>query len=162
MNYWITVHYPPWEGDKPSPLLPDPEYYYRIYLPDGRQSAGEELQPSDYVFIYESKTGKALKSGIRYRKGKYGVVALVKALSSIIENPESKPEEYLYSPPINWKWQVSTQIKELGFCSHDNVCKILEYSTDYTFLGFGDHHSGLKKLTAEQFIRLLHCFRACV
>jgi len=162
MNYWINSHWPPFAKDKPEPPspLPDPEYHYRVYLPDGRQDAGRELRKDDCIFIYETKWGRTLKSGEKYAIGRQGIVALVRALTSIQENPELKPDEYLNGSRIWWKWQARTQVKELGFCSHDDVCKILGYSTDYTFHGFGDRRSGLKKLTEGQFNSLLDCFRA--
>ncbi|MBN1862669.1 MAG: hypothetical protein JW790_03395 [Dehalococcoidales bacterium] len=162
MNYWMTTHWPPFLKDKPNPPspLPDPGYFYRVYLPDGREQAGQEMREGDYVFIYESKTGRTLKNGEEYAVGRQGVVALVRVFTSIQEIPSEEPDEYQDGSIICWKWQAITQVKELGFCSRDNVCRILDYSADYAFHGFGDQHSGLKRLTREEFEPLLYCFRA--
>ncbi len=158
MNYWITSHWPPFADDKPTLSSPDPEYHYRVYLPDGRQSAGRELRKGDLLFIYESKTGRPLKSERRYASGRMGVIALVSALTSILEKPNEEPEEYMDGSSICWKWQAETKVKKLGFCSHDNVCRILRFKKGYTFHGFGDQHSGLKKLSEKQFESLSDFF----
>ena len=160
MSYWITTHWPPFEKDKPKPSSPDPEYHYRVSLPNGRQNAGQELSEGDLVFIYESKTGRPLKSGGKYAPGRKGVIALVSPLTSILEKPDGESEEYQDGSSICWKWQARTQVKKLGFCSHDNVCSILGYKRGYTFHGFGDQHSGLKRIDEETFKALLKCFRA--
>ena len=159
MNYWINSHWPPFLQHKPTPISPDPEYHYRVYLPDGRQEAGQALAKDDLVFIYETKTGRPLKNGRKYAPGRQGIVALVRTLTPILETNE-EPEEYADGSVICWKWQARTRVKELGFCSHDNVCRILGYSTNYTFRGFGDQNSGLKKITEKQFKLLLDCLRA--
>jgi len=159
MSYWITSHWPPFAEDKPRPSSPDPEYHYQVYLPDGRQSAGREFREGDLVFIYESKTGSPLKSGRKYALGRKGVISLVRALESINEKPDAEPDEYADGSRILWKWQARTKKKESGFCSHDDVCKVLKYKKSYTFHGFGDQHSGLKKLSEKQFEALADCFR---
>ncbi len=161
MNYWITTHWPPFLQDKPTPSSPDPQYHYRVYLPDGRQHAGQELQPGDYVFIYESKWGRSRKDGEKYAEpGRQGVIALVRATSPIQEKGDVEPEEYADGSIICWKWQTETQEHEIGFCSRVNVCRALGYREGYTFRGFGDKRSGLKKLSKKQYEALLACFRA--
>ena len=161
MNYWINIHWPTLARDKlklPSPL-PDNGYHYQVYLPDGRQDAGQELRASDYVFIYETKGGRPRKDGKKYALGKQGIIALVRALEPILDT-HAEPEEYADGGSIRWNWQARTQVVELHFCSHDDVCKILGYSTAWTLRGFGDQKSGLKKLTQKQFESLFGCFRA--
>jgi len=162
VNYWLNIHWPPLQEDKPEPPspLPDPEYHYRVYLPDGRQNAGEDLKQGDYVFIYETKTGRARKGAGKYAPGRQGIIALVRVLTPIMEKPDEQPEEYLDGSVLWWKWQARSQVRQLGFCSRRDVCSILGYSKDYNFRGYGEARSGLRKLTKEQFDSLLEYFRA--
>jgi len=160
MNYWITTHWPPFLQDKPTLSSPDPQYHYRVYLPDGREEAGQEMMKGDYVFIYESKTGRPLRNGRNYAYGRQSVIALVRTTSPIQEKSDEEPEEYADGSIICWKWQAETQEQEIGFCSRVNVCRALGYREGYTFRGFGDKHSGLKKLSKKQYEALLACFRA--
>lgn len=160
MNYWLNIHWPPLQQHKPDPPspLPDPEYHYRVYLPNGRQDAGQELRKGDHIFIYETKTGRARKDGKKYSGGRQGIIALVWALTPILP-ADVDPDEYLDGSIILWKWQARTQVKELGFCSHDDVCRILGYNKEWTFRGFGDQHSGLRRLGKREFKSLLRAFR---
>ncbi len=159
MSYWINSHWPPFLQDKPTPTSRDPEYHYRVYLPDGRQAAGQALAKNDLVFIYETKSGRPLKNGRKYAPGRQGIVALVRTLTPIVETNE-EAEEYADGSVICWKWQARTQKEELGFCSHDNVCRILRYSLNWTLRGFGSQHSGLKRIDEETFKALLKCLRS--
>lgn len=160
MKYWLNIHWPPRQKHKPDPPspLPDPEYHYRVYLPDSREDAGKDLEAGDFIFIYETKAGRATKEGGRYALGRQGIVALVKALTAIMEKPDEKPEEYVDGSTLWWKWQARTQVRRLGFCSRLDVCKIFGYSADYYFRGFGDNRSGLKELTNDEFTALLETF----
>jgi len=158
MSYWINIHWPPFAKDKPTLSSSDPPYHYRVYIPDGRQHAGRELQPGDYVFIYETKWGRPRKDGEKYAEpGRQGIIALVYAHTPICPNPSEKHEEYLDGSTILWKWQAKTDKKKLklGFCPHNDVCKILGYSPKWTLRGFGDKRSGLKKLRDKKQIKAL-------
>jgi len=150
MNYWINIHWPPFAKDKPTPSSSDPPYHYRVYLPDGRQDAGQELKADDYIFIYETKYGKPRRDRSKYAPGRQGIIALVCARTPICEKTSEEREEYLDGSTIWWKWQAKTDKKKLGFCPHDDVCKILGYSPNWTLHGFGDQRSGLKKLTNKK------------
>lgn len=161
MNYWINVHWPSLEDDMPetpSPL-PDPDFHYLVYLPDGRQQAASGLRPDDLIFIYESKTGRARTDGRKYAEGAFGIIALVRALTPVRIDPNAAPEYYVGGTSILWNWQALTQVRELGFCHHDDVCRIMGYSTNWTLHGFGDLHSGIKKITPDQYRALLNIFR---
>ena len=153
MNFWITTHWPPLEGHE------NVEWRYHIFLPDGREQAGEELRPGDLIFIYESKTGRPLSNSTRkYIVGREGIVALVEAKSRVVEHNNVTPEEYADGSVICWKWQARTEVNRMGFCSRIQVCRALGYNRNYTLRGFGDHRSGLKKLTMEQFDSLNEWF----
>ncbi|MBI4185915.1 MAG: hypothetical protein HY530_00210 [Chloroflexi bacterium] len=161
MNYWINIHWPPLLRDKPTPSSPDPGYHYRVYLPDGREAAGDGLISGDFVFIYETKTGPIRVDGEKYSPGRQGIIALVRTQRSI-QDVGSDPEQYIDRPPIDWRWQAPTQFEEAGFCSREDVCRTLGYSRNWTLHGFGDLRSGLKKLTPGEYEALSRCFRTGV
>jgi hypothetical protein len=161
MNYWINSHWPPFLKHKPTPTSRDPEYHYRVYLPDGRQDAGQALARGDLVFIYETKWGRPRKDRQRYAEpGRQKIIALVSVRTPIRPKLDEKREEYTDGSAILWKWQARTQVKKPGFCSHNDVCRILGYKIGYTFHGFGDQHSGLKRIDEETYKALLKCLRS--
>ncbi len=159
MNYWINIHWPPSRRDKPTPSSPDPRYHYNVYLPDGRDAAGEELKSDDLIFIYETKYGRPRKDETQYAPGREGIIALVRAKTRIEEKENEPFEEYTDGTRLCWKWQADTAIKKRGFCSRVDMCRALKYKPNWTLHGFGDLHSGLKKITEEQYSSILSKFR---
>jgi hypothetical protein len=152
MNYWLTIHWPPRRGNENT------ERRHWVFLPDGREQAGREIQPGDLVFIYESKTGRQLR-GQEYdhNEGGQGIIALIRAISKT-EGPQGKPERYEDGSEIWWAWHVRTDLVRECFIPREDVCRVLGYSANYNFRGFGDYRSGLKRLTKGQFEALrLRC-----
>lgn len=145
MNYWLTTHWPLRRGEE------NVEWKYWVFLPDGREQAGREMQPGDFIFIYESKTGRQLRGQeYDYYDGKQGIIALVRAISQL-ERTGIKPDKYEDGSEIWWAWQVKTKLVTECFIPRVNVCRALGYSPNYNFRGYGDYRSGLKRLTKEQF-----------
>ena len=159
MNYWLNIHWPSLLRDKPTPSSRGPNWHYHVFLPDGREAAGDGLAVGDYVFIYETKTGRPRADREPYSQGRQGIIALVRAQGPIREG-RSDPEVYADGTSTDWKWQASTQTPEWGFCSRQDVCEALGYSLNWTLRGFGDLHSGLKKLTRNEYEALSRCFRS--
>lgn len=154
MNYWLTTHWPPLEGDESQKWL------YWVFLPDGREQAGEDLRPGDLVFVYESKTGRPLRNQARrYLPGDQGIVALVEAVSPIEEDSGSAREDYADGSTIKWSWRAKTKVQRTGFLSRQETCRAIGYKENYSMRGFGNLKSGLKKLTSEQFDSLDSVFR---
>ena len=159
MNYWLNIHYPPLLRDKPTPSSQAPNWYNHVFLPDGREAAGDDLDAEDYIFIYETKTGRPRADREPYCEGMQGIIALVRAQGPILER-RSDPEVYADGTSTDWKWQAPTQTLEWGCCSRQDVCEALSYSQNWTLHGFGDLHSGLKKLTPDEYEGLLRRFRS--
>lgn len=161
MNYWLTIHWPPLKvrTDLGSP---------GVWLPDGRQQAGKDMKPGDKVLIYESLRRKPelrrYINGHTYpvssKKGRQGIVAIVEVISDIEEVSGSKPAEYADGTSIWWRWNAKTRtLSEDGFVSMKDVNKILGYSLNYNFRGFGAYKSGLKKLKEQEYLSLVELFK---
>lgn len=146
MNYWLTTHWPL----RISEDKEDGKMYW-VYLPEGREQAGRNVEPGDLIWIYESKTGRQIRgTDYDYREGKQGIIAKVKA-KFFLEPRSGGLEQYQNGSEINWNWQIRTKIVKKCFIPREEVCEDLGYSLNYNFRGFGDLHSGLKRLTVDQF-----------
>ena len=81
--------------------------------------------------------------------------------SSLTAIPDSQPEEYADGSRIRWQWHAPVSIcSRSGFIDRTNLNQILGYKSDYNFHGFGDHHSGLKKISESKFNSLVKAFHA--
>ena len=73
-----------------------------------------------------------------------------------------EPEKYIEGTKISeiwWCWHADLElISRSGFVPRKDVCKALGYSESYNFRGFGDAHSGLKKINAKVFEELCSLF----
>ncbi|NMC98823.1 MAG: hypothetical protein GYA62_03775 [Bacteroidales bacterium] len=161
MNYWITTHWPPRVGKDSDSIGSG------VWLPDGREEAGNDLRPGDKVIIYQARSGRpevrVLPNGdeeiIRCLRGKEGIVAICQALSNVYKRSNIKPTKYIDGTEIWWCWSADLKIiSKSGFLSRENINKILGYKTSYNYRGFGDLHSGLKKITKKQFDNLVDLF----
>lgn len=117
------------------------------------------LDLGDFVFIYQTKTGKPRKDRKPYRLGREAVVFLVRATTGIKECSEEERELYKDGTTLWWKWQAKTSLKEYGFCPRQIVCQVLGYNPNYNFRGFGKQRSGLLPLDKTQFDLLYRRFR---
>ncbi len=150
MRYWLTTHWPPTED------YPDPT---GVYLPDGRQAAGQNLRREDTVFVYESRTGpiilERLPDGtqrqVRHLEGREGIIAVTEALDEIQQDRRIEPTEYVGRNPIRWCWFAPTRENMFnGFVPRREVNRILGYHLNNPMRGFGTLHSGLKEISIRQ------------
>lgn len=145
MDYWLTTHWPQRKGQEKV------AWRVWIFMADGREQAGSDIQPGDLVFVYESKRGRRLRDReYDYCDGKECIVTLARATSRL-ERSGSQPEQYADGTEIWWAWRAITVPVVECSIPREAVCRALGYSPNYYFRGFGDHHSGLKKLTEQQF-----------
>lgn len=161
-NYWITTHWPPRVGqDNPN------DNTSGVWLPDGREAAGRDLKKGDKVFIYQSRSGRpelhkkldGSQEIIRSIRGKEGIIAVCEAQDSIYAQPDSEPTTYTDGTTLWWRWYAPLKIlSKSGFVHRERVNPTLGYSPDYPLRGFGDHRSGLKKISEQQFNDLLKMF----
>jgi hypothetical protein len=161
-NYWITTHWPPRTDDKPDDIATG------VWLPDGREAAGSDVKPGDKVLIYQARSGRpeirkrpdGSEFTIHCFEGKEGIIAICEAESEIFEYEGSEPSKYIDGTEIWWRWYAPLKLlSRSGFVPRERMNALLEYKNDYNLRGFGDLHSGLKKITADQFKSLVEIFK---
>jgi len=140
MNYWLTTHWPPRKSEISSPGR------YWVYLQEGCEQAGKDMQKGDLIFVYETKTGTNIIGKDRRIVGEQGIVALVEAISKL-EGSGEKPRDYENGITRHWAWQTRTRLVKKCYISRQEICRALGYD-----LGFNlRFRSGLKKLSEKQF-----------
>lgn len=164
MNYWMTTHWPPEEGEPADQILP------AVYLPDdGREQAGSELAQGDRVLIYQAQSGRARLDPqpdgsirrVECQRGRGGIVAVVELDEALRPRPNAEREQYEDGSEIRWGYRARGRVLlSRGFVPIRKVNEVLSYKQNFNLRGFGDQHSGLKKLTAAQFDELLAAYEA--
>lgn len=157
MNYWLTTHWPRPKG------TPASEPYCDVWVKDGQWKVIEQLAPGDLVFIYESESGPlplrrnadGRTSAMQKSRGRAGVVALVRVMEHATQPPESREEQYDNGEQMWWRYLAPTEpANSGGFVPRLAFLPLLGYSANWNLHGFGDNHSGVKRLTAEEFMLL--------
>lgn len=162
MNYWMTTHWPPDDSEDLENFIPS-----GVWLPDGREQAGADIEIDDRVLIYQSKTGrpeikniKGKRMVFRPTQGKEGIIAIVKVVGDLEELEDSVPSKYIYGKDIWWRWRAATEpISMNGFVPRREVNKVLGYKPENPLRGFGDWKSGLKKLSESEYNELVDVFK---
>jgi hypothetical protein len=154
MRYWITTHWPPRIDE------PEDDTTSGVYLPEGRHQAGQNLSVGDYVFIYQSISGRTeirqLPDGSTKRVpcqwGKGGLILYGEVTEDLSAIPNSQPEVYSDGSTIWWRWYAPLSIlSRTGFLERKKVAITLGYSPNYNFHGFGTLHSGLLEISESVF-----------
>jgi hypothetical protein len=153
MNYWITTHWPRW--------VDDPMPQQGVWVQDGKEHVISALREGDFVFIYEHKTGPTELDddgkSRRRQPGRGGIVTHGRVDGPYEEYSERS--EYANGKCLWWRWGAPTApTKHKGFLPRTKVARILRYSLDYTFRGFGDDHSGLMKIDKKSYDAILASF----
>jgi hypothetical protein len=165
LNYWLTTHWPPRVGDDPNDVANG------VRLPDGREQAGAELKKGDIVFVYQSRSGRPVKRKtvggteivVHSIEGREGIIAVCEAQSEIYEDVDSEPSKYIDGSVIWWRWHAPLMtLTKSGFVSRQSMNTILGYKSNFNLRGFGDLHSGLKKINKDQHSSLLKLFRGAI
>ena len=161
MNYWMTTHWPPREDEGNNTTC-------GVWLPEGREEAGKEVVEGDFVFVYESRTGRTAvrrtiegaEQRVKCLTGREGLILIGRAMSSFHIEPDSKPEIYVDGTSIWWRWYVPLVVlSRSGFVPRKEVNRVLGYKSTFNFRGFGEVHSGLKKITKTEYDELIVLFR---
>jgi hypothetical protein len=161
MHYWITTHWPRRVGD-PRPLGNG------VYLSHEKGEVGRDLRPGDLVLVYQSESGRTRVvteiDGTTHtaacEKGKGGVVAIGRALSTMQRDEEAEVEQYTDGTAIHWEWRAPLEVLSTsGFVAREDLNRILGYKPNYNFRGFGDRSSGLKKIDEATYVELETAFR---
>jgi len=157
MNYWLTTHWPRPHG------TPTSEPYGDVWVKDGQWNVIRQLTPGDLVFIYESKSGSLPlghnADGSRYQlpkaPGKAGLVALVRVIEPAAQPQDSVPDLYDNGEVMWWRYRARTEpINSGALVLREEFLPLIGYSANWNLHGFGDNHSGVKRLTAAEFTAL--------
>lgn len=163
MNYWITTHWPPRIDDDGSGTGTG------VWVPEGRQQAADDMRRGDYVAVYEAKSGRTeireLQDGTIIKTpckpGREGMICYGTVDSPISAIPDSQPQKYADGTEIWWRWYAPVSIlSRSGFVKRAGLLQILGYNPTYNLRGFGDYHSGLKKISESEFSSLVEAFHA--
>lgn len=163
MNYWITTHWPP--------RIDDDESFTRagVWIPEGRQQAADDLTADDLIVIYETKSGRTeireFQDGtirkIPCKPGREGMICYGRVESPVSAKPDSQPQKYVDGTEIWWRWHAPVSIlSRSGFLERSDVLQILGYNPTWNLRGFGDYHSGLKKISRSEYNALIKGFHA--
>jgi hypothetical protein len=148
VNYWLTTQWPPREDESVAPPTD-------VWVPDGREAAGKDLREGDLILIYQSRSGPTeirrhpdgTEKYVRCIQGEEGIVAIARVLDRFSEIEGSNPTAYKEKNPIWWRWKAPVDlISRSGHVPRFEVNKVLGYNPTYGFRGFGDYHSGLKRM----------------
>lgn len=160
--YWVTTQWPHRQG------TPKDAPREGVYLPDDRKEAGADIRPGDLVVVYESKGGRDLvrkdvsgkKETVKHHVGREGVVSILRITSRLYADDESEEQEYSDGTKIWWKWYADTEpYFSSGFLPRQELNVLLGYKIDNALRGFGDKHSGLKKIDRDTFLKIEEAFR---
>lgn len=160
MNYWITTHWP-------NRIDDEDDIPWGIYLPNGREMAGADLATGDLVLLYQSKTGRpevilsptGERRIIGRKQGREGIVVIARVAGNLEARGDDVPTKYADGTEIWWRWSASTEaIVSDGFVHRKKVNSVLGYQEGNSLRGFGDYHSGLKKISKDQFDMFIRLF----
>lgn len=156
MNYWVTTQWPhSIEDDKG-------QEHSGVYVPNDRQAAVDKMNCGDIVFIYESQSGRVivenLEDGSRKETpchiGRMEILDIVEVVA-IHKRKDLKTTQYTNGTSIWWQFHAETKsVYKGGRVSRNKLNDILGYNRNYNLRGFGDQHSGIKKITKEQALAL--------
>jgi hypothetical protein len=153
MNYWLTTHWPRPRG------TPASEPYADVWVKDGQWKIIEQLASGDLVFIYESQSGplplRRNPDGMQRARGRAGIVALVRVIELASQPPDSVEEKYDNGEEMWWRYRARTElVNSGGFVQRATFLPLIDYKPHWNLHGFGDNHSGVKRLTSDEFVRL--------
>ena len=167
MKYWLTSHWPPLKGKKPS---------VGVWIQHKKQAAGKDLRPGDQLLIYETRSGPTELITLTDRStaregregGSEGIIMIAEVDEKLHVDRSSEPKEYVgKKKPMWWRWVASaTKISESGFVPRKEVNRVLKtrsgrtYKPSHNFRGFGDLKSGLKQIDETEYQALVKKFRS--
>ena len=163
MKYWLTTHWPP--------LVDEKNRFSNTgaWVPDKKQAVLDEMQPGDMLFIYEAKSGRTIVK--RTADGKLHQYLASQGNKGWLPSPRlrlprqilvgSLPDTYADGSQIWWRCKADGRvINSKGFIHRRDLARILGYSEQYPFRGFGDQNSGVKRLSLGEYEAIHSAFLA--
>src|ERR1700685_1457705 len=110
MTFWMTTHWPRREDR----LLEEPRR--GVWVQNKKKNLIDRVSPGDLVFIYETKSGPAIKQtyvdgsvkNVGRHPGGEGIVALVEVTDVASQPEDSQPEEYADGSTLWWRYCAPT------------------------------------------------------
>jgi hypothetical protein len=118
------------------------------------------MKPGDLVLIYQARSGpseivhttEGKEKRIGRLKGAEGIIAIALVTGPLTANGEADPTHYVGRKTIWWRWVAPIRIlTRTGFVPRTEVNRALHNVEHWNLHGFGDRHSGLKKLTEQEY-----------
>ena len=149
-KHWMNVHWPPLNKEEE-----ESQWRYWVFIDEKYSRRGRKLDVGDQVLIYETETAPAVetKSGKyrSYRRGRKGIIALVK-VSSIREERKNKRDEVHEDGRVfRWSYHYKTGDRKDIFIPLTSIRKALNYKPGWA----PQIHGGLWPLSKDQFDRIL-------
>jgi len=105
------------------------------------------------------QNGTTIKTACK--SGREGMICYGTIDSRVSAIPNSEPQNYADGSQIWWRWYAAVSVlSRSGFVRRTDLLQILGYSSTYNLRGFGDYHSGLKKISESEFDLLIEAFHA--
>jgi hypothetical protein len=166
-KFWVTAQWPDLKGNN------DP-HHWNIYLQDGKEDIGKNIEVGDRVMIYESQSGPSkwvrdvngTPKLIKRKIGKQGIVTVAKVVRPL-EKRDSKEaiETYGSGETKDWRWFAETaEPRSSGYISRIDMLRVFQKrkpktKLTYNLRGFGPRQSGLKQIYADEYEALLEIFK---
>jgi hypothetical protein len=153
----MTTHWPPRKGENTTSSP-------GVWVPDGRESVIQRVSPGDRVWLYQSASGKAIRttnpdgtsSVWPCKAGRQGVIALLEVTGAPFARDDQEPETYVDGSSLWWRWFAPTvTINSAGYIPRQRAAELIGYAPTYVFHGFGERKSGLKELDPATF-QMIH------
>lgn len=98
---------------------------------------------------------------VHRRVGAQGVTTVAEAAGPLEERDRAEAiEHYPGGKTRYWRWGAPTREHfSSGFVGRPDVLRVLDMSPKYNMFGFGEDHSGLKRIEPGQFDELLEIFK---
>ena len=152
-RYWLTVHWPPFQGceDDENPYV----WLQAIYW-----HAAVGMQQGDYVAVYEYRHGpnELNEDGTILHHGAHNGHQAVIWYGEVAKPPPvDVGEDRIFEGHgvMNWVCFAELSILDYGGVGREELNQILGYRAGHVFFGFGcPPGSGLREVTDEQFTQM--------
>lgn len=155
MTDWLTIQWPARRdarGRAPEGFPDEPE---GVWIQREHAEVAHRIQAGDRVFVYETRTGPSLRqAGIVYScvRGRQGIVAV--GVVGRLEPPNDDVQHYTTGRRRRRQWSFgggfASHVDLQGFVPRWRLNRILGYSRNYVYLGFGESRSGTGELSRQE------------
>ena len=163
MNGWMNTQWP--ISDEP-----DEPTSHALYLRDGHEGVVDGMEIGDCVLLYEymTKPGRTRHSGQKSQRvqqrsdGRQGIIAIAQVARLREERRDDLDHDDCDDGrKMWWRWVVPLdRVDKEGDAPLEVVLRVLKYNPGGYLLGFGDKHSGVKRLDESVWMELKREFKS--